>query len=148
MSAPFASLAEDIAAARRSGDPQRLLAAIPYAGLLGAQAEIVDGHLRLIQPVAQHVVGNPLLPALHGGAMAALAELAAIVTLLWQQDAFVLPKTVTTTVDFARSAGMKPLYAEARVGRLGRRIATVAVTLWQDSPSRPVASAHTHFLLG
>jgi acyl-coenzyme A thioesterase PaaI-like protein len=51
-------------------------------------------------------------------------------------------------VDFGRSAGPKTTLAQARVGRVGRRIATVAVSLWQDSPARPVASAQTHFLLG
>jgi uncharacterized protein (TIGR00369 family) len=147
MSTPVASLADDIAAARAAGDPQRLLGALPYARLLGAEARLVEGQLRLLLPAAPHNVGNPHLPALHGGALAAFAELAAIVTLLWQQAAFVLPKTVTTTVDFARSAGLKPTEAQGRVGRLGRRIATVEVDLWQDSADRPVASAHTHFLL-
>lgn len=147
MSTPAASLAEDIAAARRAEDPQRLLQALPYARFLGAEARLVEGQLRLLLPPSPHLVGNPLLPALHGGVLAALAELAAIATLLWQQEAFALPKTVTSTVDFARSAGLKPTHAEARVGRLGRRIATVAVNLWQDSAARPVASAHTHFLL-
>lgn len=147
MSSDVASLAEDIAAARAAGDPQRLMTALPYARLMGAEARLIEGQLRVLLPAAQHNVGNPHLPALHGGALAALAELTAIVTLLWQQQAFVLPKTVTTTVDFARSAGLKPTHAQGRVGRVGRRIATVEVDLWQDSRDRPVASAHTHFLL-
>lgn len=147
MSTPVASLAEDIAAARAAGDPQRLLSALPYARLLGAEAELSEGQIRLRLPAAPQNVGNPHLPALHGGALAALAELTAIVTLLWQQAAFVLPKTVTTTVDFARSAGLKATHAQGWVGRVGRRIATVEVDLWQDSAERPVASAHTHFLL-
>jgi uncharacterized protein (TIGR00369 family) len=148
MSNPAESLAEDIAAARRGEDPQRLLAALPYAAFLGAEAQLVEGQLRLTLPFRQELVGNIFLPAIHGGALASLAELAAIATLLWQQESFVLPKTVTTTVDFGRSAGPKTTLAQGRVGRLGRRIATVAVSLWQDSPARPVASAQTHFLLG
>jgi uncharacterized protein (TIGR00369 family) len=147
MSTPAASLADDIAAARAAGDPQRLLSALPYARLLGAEAELAEGRIRLLLPPAPHNVGNPHLPALHGGALAALAELTAIVTLLWQQESFVLPKTVTTTVDFARPAGLRATHAQGRVGRVGRRIATVEVDLWQGSAARPVASAHTHFLL-
>lgn len=147
MSATLASLADDIAAARAAGDPQRLLSTLPYARLLGARAQLIEGQLSLLLPAGQHNIGNPHLPALHGGALAAFAELTAILTLLWRQEAFVLPKTVTSTVDFARSAGLKPTYAQGRVGRIGRRIATVEVDLWQDSAQRPVASAHTHFLL-
>lgn len=146
--ASIASLADDIAAARAASDPQRLLSALPYARLIGAEARLSEGQLRLLLPAAEHNLGNPYLPALHGGALAAFAELTAIVTLLWQQEAFVLPKTVTTTVDFARSATLRDTHAEARISRIGRRVATVAVTVWQESSAKPVASAHTHFLLG
>jgi hypothetical protein len=49
---------------------ERLTAAlgrIPYAGFLGVRAELKGDELTLILPYSEHLVGNPLLPALHGG---------------------------------------------------------------------------------
>lgn len=145
---PVASLLNDIDDARQARDPQRLLAALPYAGFLGVEAALVDGQPRLTLPFQDKLIGNSSAPALHGGALTGFAELTAIVTLLWRQESVNLPKSVTTTVDFRRSAGTRDVSADAKVTRLGRRIATVEVTLWQDSPDKATASAETHFLLG
>ena len=58
-----------------------------------------------------------------------------------------LPKVVTTTVDFARSGQPRDTWAAAEVTRLGRRLATVAVRLWQEDPGRAIATGQAHFLL-
>jgi acyl-coenzyme A thioesterase PaaI-like protein len=38
-------------------------------------------------------------------------------------------------------------FARGRVIRQGRRVANVRAEAWQESPDKPVAAAHAHFLL-
>jgi len=140
-------LAHRLEAARENDDPVGFLACIPYARLLGLVGELVEGRLRVVQPFRQALIGNTHLPAYHGGALASLLELSATVELLWQHQSIGLPKVITTTVDYRRSAGPRDCYAQAEVTRLGRRIATVSVIAWQDSIERPAATAQAHFLL-
>ncbi len=140
-------LAEQLEQARNRDDAAAFLASIPFAGIFGASAELADGRVRVTLPFTNRLVGNPYLPAIHGGAVACLLELTATVELLWQHQSIGLPKVITTTVDYRRSAGPKHSYAQAEVTRIGRRLATVSVAAWQDSIERPVATAQAHFLL-
>jgi acyl-coenzyme A thioesterase PaaI-like protein len=141
------SLVDVIAAAKQDGDPQRLIAAIPYAGFLGLAARVENGELISTMRYADHLIGNPTIPALHGGTLGALLESAAIFELLWASETVVLPKTITFTVDYLRSGGPVDTHARGIVTRHGRRVANVRVEAWQDDRSRPIATAHAHFLV-
>jgi len=134
--------------ARGANDPAAFIAAIPYARFIGVKATLRGGSLHFVMPFQRILLGNTNIRALHGGALAALAELASSVTLLWRHETAHLPKSITTTMDYRRSATDIDTYAAAEVTRLGRRLATVAVTLWQQAPTKPVAMGQTHFLLG
>jgi uncharacterized protein (TIGR00369 family) len=140
-------LSELIAEARKGGDLELLLGAIPYMRFLGLTAALRDGDLVTRMPGAEHLVGNPMLPALHGGTVGALLESTAILKLLYQSDSLGVPKTITLTVDYLRSAKMVDTWGRAVITRLGRRVANVHVRAWQEDEDRPVASAHAHFLL-
>lgn len=141
------TLAERLEAARESDDLPVFLESIPYARTLGITGELAEGRLRVTLPYRRDFVGNRHLPAYHGGALASLLELTATIELLWQHQSIGLPKVITTTVDYRRSAGPRNCFAQAEVTRLGRRLATVSVATWQDSIERPVATAQAHFLL-
>ncbi len=136
-----------IAEARDAGDLASLLGAIPYVKFLGLSASRDDQGVLTTMTYGPHLVGNPSLPALHGGTLGALLESAAVFELLWSSETAVLPKTITITIDYLRSA--KPIDTHARgvVTRQGRRVANVQVSAWQDDPSVLVASAHAHFLI-
>lgn len=138
---------ETLARAKRDGDCGALTEAIPYARFLGVRAERVGGELRCRLPFAPANVGNTALPALHGGVIGALLESSAVAHLLWEVDTVHLPKTVTITVDYLRSARPLETFARARITRLGRRIATVQTEAWQDDRDEPIASAVARFLL-
>lgn len=140
-------LSRQLEIARIRDDVAAFLDSIPYARHLGAVADLSDGRVRLTLPFSQKLIGNPYLPAIHGGALASLLELTACVELLWQHQSIGLPKVITTTVDYRRSAGKKSTFSQAEVTRIGRRLATVSVAAWQDSVERPVATAQAHFLL-
>ena len=148
------SLVDRLAEAKRTGDYQGLLDAVPYSRLLGLTAAIDGGELITTMRYADHLIGNPALPALHGGSLGALLESAAIFELLWrpgEEDGpvgtVVLPKTITITIDYLRSGGPVDTHARGIVTRHGRRVANVRVEAWQADRAAPVATAHAIFLV-
>jgi acyl-coenzyme A thioesterase PaaI-like protein len=111
------------------------------------------------------LIGNPAIPALHGGVTGAFLEITAIVQLAWDAvweimesgedgaariargDFPALPKTIDVTIDYLRSGRPRDVYARAQVTKMGRRVANVRVEAWQDERDKPIAAAHGHFLL-
>lgn len=141
------SMLEAIAKAKESGDFADMIAAIPYFGFLGLTArQSADGVLCVL-PSSPILIGNPFLPAIHGGVIGALLEAAALLQVIWQSETAALPKTINVAVDYLRSARQAETFAQGIVTKHGRRIANVRVEAWQDDRSRPVASAHAHLLL-
>lgn len=123
------------------------LARIPYASFLGVRAELRGDELTLILPYSEHLVGNPLLPALHGGVVGALMELTAITQLAITSKSEKFAKTIDVGVDYLRSGKPIDTYARARVVKIGRRIANVQAEAWQNERSQPIAAMHGHFLV-
>lgn len=132
-------------------NPQERLAAalarVPYATFLGVRAELKGDELTLVLPYAQHLVGNPVLPALHGGVVAALMELTAITQLAIASKSEKFPKTIDVGFDYLRSGRPMDTYARAKVIKIGRRIANVQAEAWQGQRSEPIAAMHGHFLV-
>ena len=151
MTAPTApdamTLRERLVAAKAAGDLGAMLGAVPYARFLGLEAALAGDELVTTMRFAPHLIGNPTLPALHGGTLGALLESAAIFELLWRSETIVLPKTITITVDYLRSGAAADTHAVASITRQGRRVANVRVTAWQTDRASPVASAHAIFLV-
>ncbi len=141
------SLVDRIAEAKRNGDTQGLFDVVPYTKFLGLSARMEGDQLITTMAYGDHLIGNPALPALHGGALGALLESAAIFELLWRAETIVLPKTITITIDYLRSGGPVATHARGLVTRNGRRVTNVRVEAWQDDPARPVATAHAIFLV-
>lgn len=150
---------------RRDAALKALVEGVPYIGFLGIEFERRGDELTAIMPFQEMLIGNPALPALHGGATAAFLEVSAIIglswSLLWDEieggtldpdtlllgDLPRLPRTVSFTVDYLRSGLPRDAYARARVNRSGRRYASVHVEAWQDNRARLFAQATGHFLL-
>ena len=74
-------------------------------------------------------------------------ELSIVMPCLDEAETVVLPKTITFTVDYLRSARAADTFASAVITRQGRRVSTVRVEAWQDDRARPVAAGHGHFLV-
>lgn len=139
----------ELRAARRSGDPQEIVDAIPYLQFLGVRAAIdPDGSLICRLVFQDKVIGNPTLPAIHGGVIGGLLESVALLQLIWTLEGDTIPRTVNTSMDFLRTGQPKDVLAKGRITKQGRRVANVRCEAWQDDPSRPIAAAHGHFLLG
>ena len=150
---------------RRDKTLTALVAGVPYIRWLGIHFDRRGDELTAVLPFDHKLIGNPLLPAIHGGVTAAFVEVTAIVELTWTAiwedmeqgriapEAAVpdslprLPKTIDFTVDYLRSGLPRDAYARARVVRSGRRYASVQVEAWQDNRSRLFAQATGHFLM-
>lgn len=134
-------------AAKASQDYQGLIDLVPYATFLGLTAALHGDELITTMRYGDHLVGNPALPALHGGTLGALLESAAIFELLWRAETVVLPKTITLTVDYLRSGAPVDTHARGVVTRHGRRVTNVRMEAWQADRKAPVATAHAIFLV-
>jgi acyl-coenzyme A thioesterase PaaI-like protein len=145
---------------RRDAALSSLIAGVPYIAFLGIQFDRRGDELTAVLPYDEKLIGNPSLPALHGGATAAFMEVAAIIELAWaslwedmesgsgpETSMLRLPKTIDFTVDYLRSGLPRDAYARARINRSGRRYASVHVEAWQDNRSRLFAQATGHFLM-
>ena len=128
---------------------------VPYIAFLGIDFDRRGDELTAILPFQDKLIGNPFLPAIHGGVTAAFLEVTAVMTLsrqyLWEKlekgEVPRLPKTIDFTVDYLRSGMPRDAYARARVSRAGRRYASVHVEAWQDDHTRLFAQATGHFLM-
>jgi len=146
---------------RRDATLQKLVAGVPYIQFLGIQIDRRGDELTGILPYADKLIGNPTLPAIHGGVTAAFLEVTVIVELTWamiwedmeagrltdETPRLPLPKTIDFTVDYLRSGLPRDAYARARINRSGRRYASVHVEAWQDNRRKLFAQATGHFLM-
>ncbi|AFT70618.1 MULTISPECIES: PaaI family thioesterase [Alloalcanivorax] len=128
-------------------DYQDLIDRVPYARFLGIQVLAQGEELTFILPRNENNLGNPTLPALHGGAVAGFMEQAAIIFILLQMGEPRVPKTIDFTIDYLRAGLYQDTFAECRVTRLGRRIANVHISAWQKNREEPITIARAHFLL-
>jgi len=140
-------LADLVRAAREAGDINRFVDAIPYARFLGISAAAEGGILTAKLASSDKIIGNPALPAIHGGVVGAFLETTAILQLLWTLDSIRIPKTITITFDYLRTAGPHDTFARAEVTKLGSRVANVRAYAWQADIAKPVTSANANFLI-
>lgn len=120
---------------------------VPYVRFLGMRVELAGDEMTAVLPFADHLVGNPMIPALHGGVVGAFLELTALAQISLAQPGLKVPKTVDINIDYLRPAGPQDTFARATVRKIGRRVANVQVEAWQDSRAKPVAGLTGHFLL-
>ena len=150
---------------RRDNALNALIEGVPYIRWMGIRFDRRGDELTAVMPYDDKLIGNPMLPAIHGGATAAFLEIAAIVELAWSAmwedmeagriapDSSApgsiprLPKTIDFTVDYLRSGLPRDAYARAKVVRSGRRYASVQVEAWQDNRAKLFAQATAHFLM-
>jgi uncharacterized protein (TIGR00369 family) len=123
------------------------LARVPYVGFLGMRADLAGDEMTAVLPYSDHLIGNPILPALHGGVLGAFMELTALCQLAVTEKGVRMPKTIDITIEYLRPGKPIVTYARADVRKVGRRIANVHVEAWQEARGSPVAALRGHFLL-
>ncbi len=151
--------------AERDAALAALAQAVPYNRLLGVRFDRLGDELTGRMAFREGLVGNPLLPALHGGVTGSFLEITALMQLAWDQVLGLMeaggeaaervaagsfppyPKTIDITIDYLRPGLPRETFARAQVQKTGRRVANVHVEAWQDSRTRPIAMLRGNFLM-
>ncbi len=150
---------------RRDAALAAMVEGVPFIRFLDISFDRRGDELTGVLNFKDDHIGNPMLPAIHGGVTAAFLEVTSIITLGWSNlfpriesgeidaDAVAdgklprLPKTIDFTVDYLRSGLPRDAYARATISRAGRRYASVHVAAWQDHHDKLFAQATGHFLM-
>jgi len=125
-------------------EPASPFANSPFARCLGIRAHESG---TLVMPFSQKIIGNPILPAIHGSMTGAFLETTAIVGVTRELGASALPKPIGLTINYLRSGRALDSYASASIVKQGRRVVAFEAKAWQDDPDKPIASAFGHFML-
>jgi uncharacterized protein (TIGR00369 family) len=100
----------------------------PFAAMLGLKIESAAGGAATVRmPFDLRILneGGPAAP-IHGGAIAALADVAACAA-VWSLAETTRTATISMTVNYTGFAVKSDLIARARVKRRGKRIASLSV---------------------
>jgi acyl-coenzyme A thioesterase PaaI-like protein len=125
-------------------DPAGPFANSPFARCLGIRVND-DGTLTM--PFSPKIIGNPILPAIHGGMTGAFLETTAIFGVARELGAAALPKPIGLTVNYLRSGRALDTFANVSIVKQGRRIVAFEARAWQDDADKPIATAFGHFML-
>ncbi|ARM84509.1 PaaI family thioesterase [Marinobacter salarius] len=124
-----------------------LLERIPYARHLELEVQRYVAGLVVHMPCREALIGNFMLPALHGGVIGALIELIARVAAQSQDTETRCPRILDSHINYLRSAQARSTFASAEIVRQGRRTSLVRVTCWQGDKSKLIASGQVQLLL-
>ena len=115
---------------------------IPFNKFLGLRClTIANGNVRVELPYRPEHVGNPEIPALHGGAISATLDTTGGLAVWSQAGPNDRVSTIDLRVDFLRPGRAEPLIAVARVVRLGNRVGVAELRAFHpDAEDRPVAA--------
>jgi len=145
MNTKLAQMQADLLQARGLAEPQKILDIIPYSSFIGAQARVENERVLYWLERRASNIGNPSLPAIHGGVIGGFLELSAAIEILYTLDVGQIPKVVDFSLDYLRPGRYKTIYANCTVLRQGKKLVNVTATAWQDDPQTPIATARCHF---
>ena len=98
-------------------DIRKFLESIPYAQTLGVKPFFMGEEFTLILPYKRENIGNPTLPALHGGGVGGFMEVCAIAQLFMGSKAENLSKPIGINIDYLRRGKPIETYARADIFR-------------------------------
>ncbi len=119
--------------------------AFPGRGHANKLLELGPGWVQVaLDPVEAHLRPGKLV---SGPTQMGLADHAAYAVILAHIGPVAMAVTSNLNYSFLRGVQLERVYAEAKLLRLGRRLATVDVLLWQDDSERPVGQATVTYVL-
>ena len=101
---------------------------VPFNRFLGIQIMELDiGMTTMAIPYQEHLLGDASRPALHGGVLSSLIDVAGGTALLTTVEKGDRLSTLDLRVDYLRPAGKAELKAKATVLRVGKRAGVVQI---------------------
>lgn len=141
------SLQEALVKCKETNNFDLLINEVPYAKTIGIQCFSAGDEVTFHLPARESNIGNPTLPAIHGGVLGGFIEHSAILYVLLFMEKPKFPKIIDLSIDYLSAGHYRDSYAECKILRMGRRLANVAVTVWQTKKTEPICTARAHLLL-
>ncbi|MDI7774438.1 PaaI family thioesterase [Asticcacaulis sp. EMRT-3] len=126
---------------------ENILKTMPFAAFLDVRLHLAGDELTAHLPYDDKLVGNVMIPALHGGVIGAFMEITAMAQLALSENFDHIPKPIGVTVQYLRSGKPINSFARATVKRVGRTVANVEVSAWQEQRHQRIATLQAHFLI-
>ena len=98
-------------------------------------------------PFSPKIIGNPILPAIHGGMTGAFLETTAIVGVTRELGIAARPKPIGLTVNYLRSGRALDSFATSRSSSRAGASSPSRRRPGRTIPTKPIASAFGHFML-
>jgi len=116
--------------------------AIPFNQFLGIKMTRIDsGLVQLSLDFRPEFIGNPLLPALHGGVISSLLDTAGGAAVWSQAEPGDRVSTVDLRVDYLRPGRPEPIVGQGTVVRLGNRVGVAELRAWHPGrEDKPIAA--------
>jgi acyl-coenzyme A thioesterase PaaI-like protein len=140
-------LIDKIKQARENNNIDSLFELIPYTKMLNMSSINMGKELVFVLAENKDNIGNPVLPALHGGAIGGFMENCAVFHILGHIDTSRIPKTIDFSIDYLSVGRLKNTYATCEVVRQGKKVINVDIIAWQEHRNNPIARARAHLLL-
>ena len=115
---------------------------IPFNRFLGIKVvKLGEGEVHLTLPFRPEFVGDPIRPAMHGGVLSTLADVAGGIA-VWSGLAEPRARvaTIDLSVDYLRPGRLETIDAAAIVVRKGNRVGVVDVTLFHPDRTDDVVA--------
>ncbi|MCP3907692.1 MAG: PaaI family thioesterase [Oceanicoccus sp.] len=140
-------LKQQLTEAIANKDMATLIANIPYATFIGIEGLAIGEDFIFKLPKNDDNLGNPTLPAIHGGVLGGFMETSGALYVMMSSEMLTVPKVVDFSIDYLSPGHHIDSFARCTVVRRGRKIANLSVVAWQTSEDEPIATARAHFLL-
>ena len=128
-------------------DLDAILNSSPFARFLAITARADERGILATMPVRGQLIGNVMLPALHGGCVASFLEIACLLQLAHEVGTTAPARAINISVEYLRPARRETTFARAQIRRLGKRVAVVHAEAWQQDESKPVCLLQSHLRL-
>lgn len=128
-------------------DLETIITSSPFGRFLGIEVKVDERGVLATLPIRDELIGNVMLPAMHGGCVAAFLEITCQLQVAHETGAVAPARTIDISVEYLRPARRENLFARARIRRLGRRVATIHAEAWQQDEDKPVCLLQSHLRL-
>lgn len=125
---------------------RQTIRSLPYVQMLGVDLSYETKELRGHLPFTEHLIGNPLVPALHGGVIAALLHFTGAAQLMLEMHTARMPQIFTCTIEYLASPALQDCVATATIITRTRRFANLRVSACQPHSGKAIAVATMQYL--
>ena len=141
------NLSKTILDAKENLDPAIISSYCPFTREMGIKFLLEKNKFYTKLEFSGGLIGNPLIPALHGGVIASLLQNAAQFYVLWEKNIIYIPEIIDISINFLKKGEGIDTFARASIKNNGRRVVNTEVFAWNEDEKSPIASAQANFLI-